>query len=224
MKAININDFNNKKIKESDVVKRIIGGEKELFEILLRRNNQKLYRVIRTYLKNEAEIEDVMQNSYIKAYTKLYQFKLEASFSTWLIRIGINEALAQLKRKSKIYQLDEQADDFNSNIILEIQDKRQSNPQDKMIERETKYLLEQAIDNLEIKYREVYILKEVEEMSIKEVSSALNITTSNVKIRVHRAKAMLKENLYKLSSNNKNVFEFGFSRCDKIIENVMSQI
>ena len=103
MEAIKFNDFNNHKIEESEVIKRIIGGEKELYEILVRRNNQKLYRVIRSYIKEEAEVEDIMQDSYVKAFTKLYQFKLESSFSTWLIRIGINETLARLREKGKLY-------------------------------------------------------------------------------------------------------------------------
>ncbi|MEQ9050477.1 MAG: sigma factor, partial [Marinoscillum sp.] len=76
MEALNINDFSNHKIEDADVIKRILGGEKELYEILVKRNNQRLYRVIRSYLKDESEIEDVMQNSYIKAYSKLYQFNL----------------------------------------------------------------------------------------------------------------------------------------------------
>lgn len=223
MKAININDFNNKKIKESDVIRRIIAGEKELFEILIRRNNQKLYRVIRTYLNNEAEIEDVMQNSYLKAYVKLYQFKLEASFSTWLIRIAINEALARINEKSKIRHINNQIENIEGSRIIEIQDYKNSNPQDKMIEREMKYTLEKAIDSLDVKYREVYILKEIEEMSSKEVAEALEISVANVKIRVHRAKAMLKETIYELS-NEKTVFEFGFSRCDRITEYVMSSL
>lgn len=223
MEAININDFNNKKIKESDVIRRIIAGEKELFEILIRRNNQKLYRVIRTYLNNEAEIEDVMQNSYLKAYVKLYQFKLEASFSTWLIRIAINEALARIKEKSKIRHINNQIENIEGSRIIEIQDYKNSNPQDKMIEREMKYTLEKAIDSLDVKYREVYILKEIEEMSSKEVAEALEISVANVKIRVHRAKAMLKETIYELS-NEKTVFEFGFSRCDRITEYVMSSL
>ncbi len=223
MKAININDFNNKKIKESDVIRRIIAGEKELFEILIRRNNQKLYRVIRTYLKNEAEIEDVMQNSYLKAYVKLYQFKLEASFSTWLIRIAINEALARINEKSKIRHINNQIENIEGSRIIEIQDYKNSNPQDKMIEREMKYTLEKAIDSLDVKYREVYILKEIEEMSSKEVAEALEISVANVKIRLHRAKAMLKETIYELS-NEKTVFEFGFSRCDRITEYVMSSL
>lgn len=223
MEAININDFNNKKIKESDVIRRIIAGEKELFEILIRRNNQKLYRVIRTYLNNEAEIEDVMQNSYLKAYVKLYQFKLEASFSTWLIRIAINEALARINEKSKIRHINNQIENIEGSRIIEIQDYKNSNPQDKMIEREMKYTLEKAIDSLDVKYREVYILKEIEEMSSKEVAEALEISVANVKIRVHRAKAMLKETIYELS-NEKTVFEFGFSRCDRITEYVMSSL
>ncbi|WP_422090188.1 RNA polymerase sigma factor [Tenacibaculum ovolyticum] len=223
MVVININDFNNHKIKESTVVKRIIGGEKELFEILVRRNNQKLYRVIRMYLKADVDIQDVMQNTYLKAFTKLYQFKLKSSFSTWLIRIGINEALARINEKSIVFNLNEQIKDFDSNSVLEIQDQKQSNPQDKMIERETKHLLEKAIDNLEIKYREVYMLKEVEEMSSLEVAKILNITVANVKVRLHRAKAMLKDGLYELS-NDKNIFEFGFRRCDRIAEYVMNNI
>ena len=193
MEAININDFNNHKIKESEVIQRILHGEKELYEILVRRNNQKLYRIIRSYLKDEAEIEDIMQDSYLKAFTKLYQFKLESTFSTWLIRIGINESLARLKEKGKLYHLNEQSDNLKSNTILEIPDGKQLNPQDKMIRSEAKQLLENAIDSLDIKYKTVYIMKEVEDMSLKEISIALDLTVANVKVRLHRSKEMLKE-------------------------------
>lgn len=223
MEAININDFKNHKIKEEEIIKRVLSGEKELYEILVRRNNQKLYRAIRSYLKEEAEIEDVMQNSYIKAYTKLYQFKLASSFSTWLIRIGINESLARLKEKGKLYHLNEQSYDLQSNTILEIPDNNQLNPQNKMIRKEVKQLLENAIDSLESKYKAVYILKEVEEMSLKEISIVLDLTVANIKVRLHRSKEMLKERLYEVT-NDKDVFEFGFSRCDRITENVMKTI
>ncbi|MGV6829167.1 MAG: RNA polymerase sigma factor [Flavobacteriales bacterium] len=223
MEAININDFNNHKIKEAEVIKRILSGEKELYEILVRRNNQKLYRIIRSYIKDDAEIEDIMQDSYVKAFTKLYQFKLESSFSTWLIRIGINESLARLKEKGKLYHLNEQSDNLRSNTILEIPDNRQLNPQDKMVRNETKQILENAIDSLDIKYKTVYVMKEVEEMSLKEIAIALDITKANVKVRLHRSKVMLKEKLYEVA-NDKNIFEFGFSRCDRITENVMKRI
>ncbi|MCK0157250.1 RNA polymerase sigma factor [Cellulophaga sp. F20128] len=223
MEAININNYNNKKIKEAHVIRRILGGEKELYEILVRRNNQKLFRVIRSYLKDTAEIEDVMQNTYLKAYAKLYQFKLESSFSTWLIRIAINESLARLKEKGKLYHLNQQSDISKSNTILEIPDHRQLNPQDTMIQIEAKQLLENAIDSLSMKYKTVYIMKQVEEMSLKEVAAALDISVANVKIRLHRSKEMLKEKLYEVT-NDKNVFEFGFSKCDRITENVMNMV
>jgi len=223
MEAININDFNNHKINESEVIKRILSGEKELFEILVRRNNQKLYRIIRSYLKDDAEIEDIMQDSYVKAFTKLYQFKLESTFSTWLIRIGINESLAHLKEKGKLYFLNEQSQNLSSNTVLEIPDSKQLNPQNKMIRNETKQLLENTIDSLDSKYRTVYILKEVEEMSLKEISIALDLTVANVKVRLHRSKEILKEKLYEVA-NYKEIFEFGFNRCDRITENVMKLI
>ncbi len=222
MEAININDFNHHKIKEGEVIKRILSGEKELYEILVRRNNQKLYRVIRSYLKDEAEIEDIMQDSYIKAFTKLHQFKLESTFSTWLIRIGINESLARLKKKGKLYHLTEQSNNL-SDTLFEIPDNKQLNPQDKMIRNEAKQILESAIDSLNIKYKTVYVMKEVEEMSLKEISVVLGLSVANVKVRLHRSKEMLKEKLYEVA-NHKNIFEFGFNRCDRITENVMKLI
>ena len=223
MEAIRIKDFNNHKIDESIIVTRILGGEKELYEILVRRNNQILYRVIRSYIKDDAEIEDIMQDSYVKAFTKLHQFKLESTFSTWLIRIAINQSLARIKEKGKLYHLNEQSHNLRSNTILEVPDHKQLNPQDKMIRNETKQLLENAIDSLDTKYRTVYIMKEVEEMSLKDISMALELTVANVKVRVHRSKEMLKEKLYEVA-NDKNIFEFGFSRCDRITENVMKLI
>ena len=92
-----------------------------------------------------------------------------------------------------------------------------------MIRNEAKQLLENAIDGLDIKYKTVYIMKEVEEMSLKEISIALDLTVANVKVRLHRSKEMLKEKLYEIA-NDKSIFEFGFSRCDRITENVMKLI
>ena len=223
MEAIRINDFNNHLIDESEVIKRILSGQKEFYEILVRRNNQKLYRVIRSYIKDEDDIEDIMQDSYVKAYTKLDQFNLESTFSTWLVRIAINEALARLKEKGKLYSLSNQSDDLKGNIIFEIPDNKELNPHDKMIQNEAKELLENAIDQLDTKYKTVYVMREVEEMSIKEIAVALDLTEVNVKVRLHRSKEMLKEILFEVT-NDQKVFEFGFSRCDRITENVMKRI
>jgi len=223
MEAININDFNNYKIIESEIINRIISGEKELFEILLRRNNQKLYRVIRGYIKDTQEIEDIMQNTYIKAFEKLYKFKHKSEFSTWLIRIGINEALFRLKEKSKLYSINNQTSNFDNNRILEIPDMTQLNAENKIIAHEAKQLLEYLIDSLESKYKVVYIMKEVEGMKIKDISDCLKLSISNVKVRLHRAKNMLKEK-FNESASQKEIFEFGNSRCDRITERVMTMV
>lgn len=223
MEAIKINDFKNYQITDAEIIKKILSGEKQLYEMLVRRNNQKLYRIIRGYISEEEEIEDIMQDTYVKAFTKLYQFKAESTFSTWLIRIGINQSLARIKEKGKLYHLTESSNHQPTNSILEIPDASQQNPQDKMINMEAKQILENAIDALDLKYRSVYMMKEVEEMSLKEIALVLDITLANVKVRLHRAKEMLKNNLY-TTVNNTQIFEFGFSRCDRITENVMKNI
>lgn len=221
MSIIKMSDLNKHKISESDIIKRILLGEKELYEILLRRNNQKLYRVIRSYIKSEAEIEDIMQNTYLKAFEKLYQFKHTSTYSTWLIRIGINEVLARLNEKNKVINLNFQAINTETPTILEMPDTNQLNPEKKIIRQETKQLLENSIDALEVKYRTIYMLREIEEMSIKEISDCTGISIANVKVRLHRAKKMLKEKLYEYMTNVDELFEFGFSKCDKITDLVM---
>lgn len=209
-------------MKESDIIRRILGGEKELYEILVRRNNQKLFRCVRGYLSDEEEIKDVMQNSYLKAFDKLSQFKLQSSFSTWLIRIAMNEALARLKQKGKIVEWDtnrltDAENDFANDKSHE------QNPYNRMIRKEGRELLERAIGDLDVIYRTTYIMKEIEEMSIEEIADVLNISVPNVKIRLHRARLMLRESLYELSQD-KDLFEFGFSKCDDITDRVMEAI
>lgn len=222
MKTVRLNDWHTQKLGDGEIVRRILAGEKVFYEILVRRNNQTLYRVIRSYLRHEAEIEDAMQNAYLKAFSKLHQFRLESSFSTWLVRIGINEALARLKEKGKWHRMTKPEID-NTYTPLDVPDDKQPNPQERMIRSEAKYLFERAIDSLELKYRTVYTLKEIEEMSVKEISIALAISETNVKVRLHRAKEMLKDRLYEIS-NDRNLFEFGSARCDGITERVMSSI
>ncbi len=223
MKRIDIKEINNHTISESDIINRIKNGEKELYEILLRRNNQKLFRVIRSYIKSTQEIEDIMQNTYLKAYEKLSQFKSNSKFSTWLIRIGINEALARLREQAKVFNMDKREDYHQINSILEIPGSSQLNPETKIINDEAKKLLEYILDSLDSKYRVIYIMKEIEGMPIKEIADCLDLSKSNVKVRLHRAKTMMKEKL-NLVTNQQEVFEFGNSRCDMVTYNVMKKI
>lgn len=223
MVALKINDYKTSSLDDSVIVRRILAGEKELFEILLRRHNQMLFRVIRSYLKDQNEVQDAMQNAYLKAYDKLFQFRGSSSFSTWLIRIGVNEALIRLKdlKKGKVMYFDNFIHPTTA-AITQIPDK-QMNAEKSIINEEAKQLLEQAIDKLPEKYRVIYILKEIENLENSQIEESLGLTESNVKVRLHRAKKLLKETLYQLSAKA-NVFEFGNSNCDAVVSYVMSRI
>lgn len=216
MGIVPISESRNSKLPEEEVVQKVLSGEKGFYEILLRRNNQKLYRVLRGYLDDQKDIEDTMQETYLTAYEKLWQYRLDSSFSTWLIRIGINKALYKIKKSKLSISLAEE----NENIHFI--DNSQG-PETKLIQMEAKQLLESAIGQLDKKYRSVYIMKEIEGMAISEISECLNLSISNVKVRIHRAKAMIKEKLYDQSMSS-DLFEFGFSKCDRLVENVMLNI
>jgi len=222
MEALKIQHYATQQLNDNAVVKRVVAGEKELFEILMRRYNQMLYRVVRGYLKDEDDVQDVMQTAYLKAFSKLHQFLGNASFSTWLIRIGINEALQrlhELKKKNVVYL---NPTDIGDDTIRQVPDK-EMNPEKVMMRQEMKQVLEQAIDSLPDKYRVIYILKEVEGLSNEEVAESLGLSDSNIKVRLHRAKTLLKDSLLKLSVT-REVFEFGNSRCDAIVSFVMKKI
>lgn len=222
MEAKRISDHRSYKISDNEIVKRVLSGEKELFEILLRRHNQTLYRVIRSYLGNKNEIEDVMQDVWLKSWKNLHQFRYEASFSTWLIRIGINQALYLIREaQNKTHHAMKRH--VNSDKITRLKISNRMNPENKTIRYETRRLLEQAIDRLPAKYRSVYMLREVEEMSTVETAACLQISESNVKVRLHRARLLLKDYLMEMM-DDEDLFEFGNSRCDHLVDAVMERI
>jgi RNA polymerase sigma factor (sigma-70 family) len=214
---------NRRKLSDSDVVKRIIGGEKELFEILLRRHNQMLYRAIRSYITDQAEIKDLMQNTYLKSFEELDQFKHNAAFSTWLIRIGINECLGKLRKKERFQSIDDTEINKELSTIVNMKGQLSSDPEKEMMRMELRRTIEKAVDSLDSKYKSVYILREVEGMTSSQVANCLGISIVNVKVRNHRAKALLRGHLNQLTQIN-DLFEFGFSHCDRMVEEVMKRI
>ncbi|APY12549.1 RNA polymerase subunit sigma-24 [Seonamhaeicola sp. S2-3] len=216
---MNTSTTTKKELEEALIIEKVLNGETELFEILMRRNNELLFRTIRSYIDLESDVEDVMQDTYIKAFEKLYQFKNDAMFSTWLIRIGINEALQGKRRASKIKTIALQQDEN----ILQIEDKNIMTPEHKTMYKESSCFMEKAIDTLPEKYKIVYMLKEVEGLAITEISKCLDLSNSNVKVRLHRARTMLKDSILNLTDYT-NIFEFGNSRCDRIVVNVMEYI
>lgn len=210
-------------IPDTEVVARVLKGEKALYELLMRRHNQKLYRAVRSYLKNKNEAEDAMQDTYLMAYEKLNQFKNKALFSTWLIRIGINVALGKLRETRHFAAAPIIEDVLLTKEAWLLNESNLMNPENIAIRQEVKRILEKAIDSIPEKYRIIYNLREVEGMPLNEIVQCLDLTESNVKVRLHRAKTMLKESLYKLSVN-REVFEFGFKRCDSMVASVMTAL
>lgn len=203
------------------IVNRVRAGERELYEILMRRYNQRLYRVARSIVRDEDEAEDVMQDAYVRAYVHLDQFEGRASFATWLTKIAVYEALARSKRARRFIQDDSMKDDARIPSISV----RTPTPEDALSQQELRNLLTEAIDALAPPHRLVFILRQVEGMTTHEVAQCLEISEDNVKVRLHRARTALKEDIdRRVGRHARELFAFHLSRCDRIVRNVFSRL
>ena len=201
-------------LTDGEIVRRVLAGETALFELIMRRYNQRVYRSVRAIVRDESEAEDVMQQAYVNAYSHLSQFAERSAFPTWLTRIAINEALARIRPRA----LQVVSDD----VIPEVQS-TSPNPEEAAMSAEIKEVVEAEIAALPESYRSVFMLREVEGLSTIETAECLTLTEDVVKTRLHRARAMLREKLYSRASFG-SLFTFGQSRCDRIVASVMSQI
>lgn len=205
-------------LTDDTIISRVLLGKTEEYEILVRRYNNMLYKAARSILTKETDIEDAMQEAYLKGFEKLHQFRKEAKFSTWLTRILINCALQRANSLKKEF-LDIDELDENAKYLQE----EQTESSREEIEVNLKKALEGAIDHLPSKYRIVFILREVENTSVADTALALGISEENVKIRLHRAKGMLKE-ILRTELKSLEIFEFLAPRCAALAERVMAQI
>lgn len=200
-------------LKDEDLIERIKNGEPELFRFIIKRYNQKLYRIARSYGFVDDVCEDMLQQTYINAYSKLNQFEGRSLFSTWLIRILINECLMYKRQNhNNIFKED----------VTSPSDIHQ-NPEAIFMEKETTKFLEAAISSLPENYRTVFIMRELEGMNTSEVAEILNISNVNVKIRLHRAKQFLLKYLT-VNFSKEDIYPFGNERCDRVTENVMTVV
>jgi RNA polymerase sigma factor (sigma-70 family) len=203
-----------KELSDEEIVQRILGGEKQLYEQLMRKYNARLYRISMSIVNDEAEAEDSMQTAYLNAWLQLADFKHRSAFSTWLIRILINESLLRKKRKTKEKQLvmEKQTGNYTDETPLK-----------GLMNKELKTILEKTISSLPEKYRTVFVMREMEEMSVNETMGALSLSESNVKVRLNRAKEILRSSLSAYYKTGQ-VFEFNLLRCDKVVNYVMGEI
>ena len=210
----------DRELTDDLIISRILLGKREYYEILVRRYNSLLYKTARGILSEEEDIEDVMQEAYIRGFEKLHQFRKEARFSTWLGRILINCALQHLNKLKKNHHVSIEALETAEVDNLQEENSIPDNPE---VTENLKKALESAIGHLPSKYRVVFILREIEEVSVADTASMLEITEDNVKIRLHRAKNMLKDML-RTQASSLDIFTFHASRCAVIATRVMQHI
>ena len=207
---------------DQEIVDRVKGGETALYEIIMRRYNQRLYRVARAILRDDAEAEDVMQDAYVRAYQHLDPFEGRALFSTWLTRIAVHEALARLRSRNRTGQLEQTEDDGEFRMdVLEIS----PDPEQNASRAELGHLLEEAVLGLPEQYRAVVMLRDIEELSTSETAAALDLTEPNVKVRLHRGRAMARGWLFdRIGANAKTAFPFMGVRCDRVVQSVLARL
>jgi len=208
---------------DEDVVTQVLEGETAFFEVLMRRYNQRLYRILRCILSDDAEVEDVMQEAYVRAYLHLAELKGRKKFSQWLTRIAIREALARKERDGRFEPLDDIAGPQGDSRIRLVS--TAPNPEEYASTCEAGTLLEAAITALPEKLRTVIMMRDIEGMSVEETAGCVGISKMNVKVRLHRARALVRRELYaRVRAQSLAAFSFLGSRCDRIVEAVLDRI
>lgn len=207
-------------ISDAEIIARVLNGEKDLYAIIVRRYNERLYRVGMSIMNNDAEVEDAMQTAYINAYESLQKFTSRAAFSTWLTRILINECILRLKRRKRWVLVNEW---LINNIFYPTRTMDVQTPAATMMNSELKQILEDAVRKLPEKYRVVFVMRELENMNVAETQACLNISAANVKVRFNRAKVLLRNTLNSYY-NKEDIFHFHLSCCDRMVERVLEQI
>lgn len=210
-------------LSDEEIVDRVRRGEAPLFEALMRRYNQRLYRSARCILRDDAEAEDVMQHAYVQAYLHMDQFAGRASFSTWLTKIAVYEALARVRRRGRERRSETRAgsdEDTMSTLRSPTPD-----PETQMLQAEARALLESAIDTLPVPYRSVFVLREVEGLGTAETAECLDLSHEAVKTRLHRARALLRRDLLaRAGVAAPSAFSFHEVRCDQVVAGVFARL
>ncbi len=210
-------------LTDEAIVERVRNGDVALYEILVRRHNQRLYRTIRAILRDDRDVEDVMQQAYVDAFTHLDQFRGAARFSTWLTRIAVNRAIRNGRGARR--GLDLMPATSDAELTIEHTPATSIDPEHAMYGRELKVVLESLIEQLPEPFRVVFVMREVEGLSTTETAACLEINEDTVKTRLHRAKRLLRDRLDRqLGPAADSVYQFHLSRCDRVVVAVMEAV
>lgn len=213
---------------DAALARRVSSGDIAAFEMLMRRHNQRLYRLARSMLRDAAEAEDAVQDAYLAAYQSLGGYRGEASLATWLSRVVANQCLARLRRQARRDNIvpivsmtgadDEEHEPMSAPSEAETPDRA-------LVRAELRTILERKLDELPEAFRTVFVLRCVEELSVEETARCLNIPEATVRSRHFRARGMLRESLAQdLDLAERDVFSFDGARCDRIVARVLERV
>ncbi len=203
------------------LVARAQAHDSTAFELLMRRHNQRVYRVVRSVLHDPAEVEDVMQQAYLSAFSHLEQFRGASQWSTWICRIAVNEALGRKRHRGRFQSLDETMGE----PVTDLWQKGDLDPERTASSRELRQLVEQEIDKLPEGLRSVLVLRELEGMNTAETAAVLDVADEVVKTRLHRARALLRQRIEEqLGEQFAEAFSFGAERCDRVVAGVLARL
>lgn len=206
---------------DDDIVSRVLGGELAAFELIMRRYNQRLFRIARSVVGNDDEAEDVVQEAYVSAFEHLAQFAGRALFSTWLTKIALYEALSRRSRRQRMTAMDLTAPE-NTNMVASMANQGGEHAASN---KELGSILTKAVDELPDDLRTVFAMRMIEELDTAETAACLEITPANVKVRLHRARSLLRERIDAcLGADVRQLYEFGGERCDRIVHAVMTRL
>ena len=210
-----------------DVARRIVQGDRTALEKLMRECNRKLFRVARSILGDDSEAEDALQEAYVAAYLQMSTFRGTSKLSTWLTRIVINEALGRLRKHKRQASVIAFSEDWRERPEQEAPTMTQSSssPEDAASRAEIRAVLERKIDELPLAFRTVFIMRELEEMSVEETAECLGVPEPTVRTRHFRAKALLRESLAReIDVATPDAFAFAGARCDRIVAAVLKRL
>jgi RNA polymerase sigma-70 factor (ECF subfamily) len=212
-------------LDESSIVRRAASGDRGAFTSLMRRYNRRLYRLARATLRNESEAQDALQDAYLNAYRSMGSFRGEASISTWLSRLVLNECLARLRRTQRRENVVPMVStEAHMSTVEGVAD--DSEPLERNYGRsQMRALLESKVEGLPEAFRVVFVLRSVEELTVEEVAQVLAIPEETVRSRHFRAKGLLRESLAReVDLAERDLFDFGGSQCDAVVSRVLEKL
>ncbi len=213
---------------DADLVTHTRTGDEMAIRVLVQRHNRRLFRTARAIVRDDAEAEDVVQATYVHAFTRLDTFRDEAQFTTWLTRIALNEALGRIRRKRPnvgLEEIDMTVESGRGGLLQFPASFSVADPEAEFSRSEARHLLERAVDGLPDEFRAIFVLREVEGMSTEEAASCLGIKPGTAKTRLHRARKMMRVAIEKqLVGAFTQLFPFDGARCLAMADSVVRRL